>query len=127
MKRVVLIIGLALFCLAGVCWGQTVEEYFKLGQDSLKAKRYSEAVEAFEKSLNLDPTYIPAHSEMGFAYRLQGDYEKAKEVYLNALTVAPDDPGLHLRLGEVYQLLNDQQAAEVEFAEYRRLVSLNSN
>jgi Tfp pilus assembly protein PilF len=127
MKRVVLLTGLALFCLAGISWGQTAVEYFHLGQDYLKARQYSEAIGAFEKSLDLEPSYIPAYSELGFAYRLSGDYEKARQVYLDALELAPDNPGVHLRLGEVYQLLDNHQAAEEEFAEYRRLISQNSD
>jgi len=113
--------------LSNLCWAESAEDHFNRGQFYFKQQKYDAAIEAFEQALTADPDFSQAYLEMGFAYRLLGDFQKAITAYTNALALDPNDASAHLRLGEIHQLLNDPEAAEAEFAAYRNLTAVPSN
>jgi len=47
------------------------------GWQLLSARRYDEAVEQFQNSLEMDPNAVLAHMDLGRAYEGKGDFEKA--------------------------------------------------
>src|SRR5207248_520626 len=57
-----------------------------LGWQLLSARRYNEAVEQFQSSLEMDPNLGVAHMHLGRAYEGMGDFEKA----INELRKAGD-------------------------------------
>lgn len=70
---------------------QTWEGQYNLGEKHLSEGNYEEAIAAFTKAIEIDPTQVPAYIERGEAYILEGktaenldaaqaDYEKAIEL-----------------------------------------------
>lgn len=122
MKRLFFVsIAAAWMGISSICWGISATEFFDQGQACLQERQFSKAVDAFKKALVIDPALGQGNVELGFAYRLQGDYEKAQEAYLKAIELNPDDAGAHLRLGEIYKLLNMEKRAEKEFEKYKNI------
>jgi len=55
-----------------------------VGLLNLDAGRYDDAISMWQKMLEFDPTASAPHNEMGWAYELQGDFERAAEEYAMA-------------------------------------------
>lgn len=128
MKQVKLLwICILIWGLSSICWALSADEYFEQGLVFFKQRKLELAIESFEKVVALDPAHSKAYLEMGFAYRLLGDFQSARNAYLGALALDQNDASAHLRLGEIYMLLNDPEAAEAEFAAYRLLTTSSSN
>jgi tetratricopeptide (TPR) repeat protein len=66
-------------------WSLLGSAYQQADQDSL-------ALEALNVSLELDASNIGTYITLGFIYDVQGEIDKAIEVYDQALTISPDDP-----------------------------------
>lgn len=70
-------------------------EASRLNQDGLKlyrAKRLSEAKEAFQRVINLQPDNAVAHNNLGLIYMEQGKGKEAEIRYKAALKANPDYP-----------------------------------
>lgn len=70
-------------------------------------------VELFERSLALDPDYIPARLRLAEALAQKGNLEAAAEAFRRVLKLAPDVPQAHLGLGQVLLRQGDAAAAVV--------------
>ncbi|MBA3568062.1 MAG: tetratricopeptide repeat protein, partial [Pyrinomonadaceae bacterium] len=55
------------------------------GLTSYLARSYDEAVEAFQKVIEMEPNFMPARSMLGHAYEQKGHYEKAIAEYRTVL------------------------------------------
>lgn len=65
--------------------------HYALGNSYFDAERYSEARDAFARSLELDSTSSDAFTNLGLTQRVLGDSEAAIANYRKALTISPDD------------------------------------
>lgn len=69
-------------------------------------KSYDAAARAQRNAIRIDPTLVPAYSELGYALRKTGDYKKALEAYDTALQMKPNyAPAIEYR-AEAYLGLN---------------------
>jgi adenylate cyclase len=57
------------------------------GLTSYLARRYDEAIEAFQKVIEMEPNFMAAHSMLGHAYEQKGMYEEAFAEYQTALGI----------------------------------------
>ena len=76
--------------------------------------RFTEAEEAFENALRLNPNYTEAALNLSVTYNDRGKYDKAREIYSRMMTNSYDQPrgldpfargkiaNMHADLGEVY-------------------------
>ncbi|MBI4607797.1 MAG: tetratricopeptide repeat protein [Candidatus Rokubacteria bacterium] len=83
----------------------TYPEPFKaLGDLFLSAPRrlFDQAVEAYQKALELRPFYADAHVGLGDAKAAKGDVDAAVAAYQRALVYNPVNPRVHLSLGKIY-------------------------
>ena len=55
--------------------GQSTD--YEIGYDLLKAGRFLQAIEAFEKVIAADPTHAMAYTNMAYSFRRMGQYERA--------------------------------------------------
>jgi len=93
------------------------------------------AIDEFQRSIQIDPTYAPAHAALSHAFRQLGtqykllplseSYSKAKEAALQAFRLDPNLPRAHSALGEVsfYYEWNWRDAENA----LKRAVELDSN
>lgn len=89
------------------------ETYNGYGYVMVRQKKSAEAIEAFRKALELDPTYLPALENLGDAYVRESNLAEATAWYHRALDQKPTAM-IHNNLGGVLrkQGRNDEAAAE---------------
>ncbi len=83
--------------------------WHRLGVARLRGGNLKEAVEAFDRAINLDPDYVEPRIGRGNAFQSQGQHEEAIAAYLYAITLDPDYIGksatLRNKLGDSYRSL----------------------
>lgn len=85
--------------------------YSDLGGELYKAKRYSEAIEMFQKRLEQDPGNWSVHLNVGFAYLQQKSYSKALESFKKVAHLKPDNVQAYFLQGVCYlETKNNTQA-----------------
>jgi len=89
----------------------TSSVYWKEGEDYLRFNRILSARKSFEKALELDTNYHPAHISLGVLLIEFGEYDKAIEHIDAARKIAADDPkALYYRGLLLYLMGNDKKA-----------------
>jgi tetratricopeptide (TPR) repeat protein/TolB-like protein len=80
------------------------EPYKALGDLFLAAPRrlFDQAVEAYQKAIDLRPFYADAHVGLGDARAAKGDVDAAITAYQKALTYNTVNPRVHMSLGKIF-------------------------
>jgi tetratricopeptide (TPR) repeat protein/TolB-like protein len=80
------------------------EPYKSLGDLLLDGSRrlYDQAIEAYDRAIQLRPFYADAHAGLGDARAAKGDVDGAIGAYMKALTYNPLNPRIHVSLGKIY-------------------------
>ena len=73
---------------------------YEVGFDLMKAGKFLQAIEAFEKAISADPEHAMAYTNMAYSYRRMGQFERAIELYRKALDMQPDLAEAHEYMGE---------------------------
>jgi tetratricopeptide (TPR) repeat protein len=96
------------------------DEWYNLGLD-LEEVDPSRAPEAYQRSIELNPTNADAHVNLGRLLQLKGNLKQAKRHYEKALEAAASHQLAHYNLGTIFDELDQvEQAAEY----YRRAPSV---
>jgi len=66
-----------------------VLNYFNSGVTFYNQKEYSKAIQAYQKVIELDPTYVEAYNNLGIIYQMMGDVERAFGTYQKATEINP--------------------------------------
>ena len=84
--------------------------------------RFPEAVDAYQKALEIDPKNTDVRVDMGTCYRSAGQPDRAAEEYRKAIASNPGHPNAHRNLGIVlaFDFKNKREAIR-EFEEYLRV------
>lgn len=98
------------------------------GKDLYKKDEDQQAVDAFQKAINLDPSMAEAHFRLGLAYDALGQkkeaesaYKKAVETYKRLITLNPKDAEAHYNLGQAYAGLHLYGEAAREYRQATQL------
>jgi len=86
MLSLIIIVFLTLTFLPA--FAETAEEWKVKGNECIEEKDWEEALECYEKSLEVDPDYARSIHNIGYVYYLMKDYDKALEYYDKALALA---------------------------------------
>ncbi len=80
------------------------EPYKALGDLFMAAPRrlFDQAVEAYNKAIELRPFYADAYVGLGDAKAAKGDIDGAVGAYTKALSHNPGNPRVHMSLGKIY-------------------------
>jgi tetratricopeptide (TPR) repeat protein len=81
--------------------------YYDYGVEHIKKGGFDEAIAAWEKVLELDPTMVNAYEKLGMAYYTQGRFDKAIEIYRKESELNPNNPKVYFNMGVVYRM-NEQ-------------------
>jgi tetratricopeptide (TPR) repeat protein/protein involved in polysaccharide export with SLBB domain len=84
------------------------KNYYRLGVKHGHAKRFDEAIKAFQLAIKYDPDYADAYYGLGHAYADSGRWGDAAEAYHQVLRLDPKDDEAASRLGEAYVKLRGQ-------------------
>ena len=63
-----------------------VLNHFNLGLYSIQ-KEFSKAIQAYQKVIEMDPTYVEAYNNMGIIYQMLGNADRAFEAYQKATEI----------------------------------------
>jgi tetratricopeptide (TPR) repeat protein len=94
-------------------------EYEK-GKALAKQKNYTQAIEAFRRSIAIHPS-ARAWNDLGIAYYDQRQHQQAAEAFRQALIIQPDSPHANYSLGVTRLQLKQYDAAIAAFREALRL------
>ncbi len=96
--------------------------WIELGNSLMDAGRFPEAVDAYQKALEIDPKNNDVRVDMGTCYRSAGQPDRAAEEYKKAIALNPGHPNAHRNLGIVlaFDFKNKREAIR-EFEEYLRV------
>ena len=78
---------------------------YQLGMNHESAGRYREAVESMKRTIEIDPTYVPAYNELGILYCRLSQYDQATNAFKVAVSYEPHQAATIANLGTAYFLL----------------------
>ena len=116
ISRINLKIAVAIFFTGYITFGNqsfanSSKDWFERGNAFQNEGAYQDAVEAYEKSAELNSNYWVVYQNLGLAYQKLRNFEKASEAFQKALKLAPDNLDIHLSLGSVYNFLEKWEKA----------------
>jgi len=88
---------------------------------SFDAGRIDEAIEHYERSLELNPASAPTHYNLGIAYAARGHRDEARTEFQKAVDLDPDYSQAHNNLGAILSVSGDVVGA---LEHYKRAVQL---
>lgn len=91
---------------------QIADVYNNLGATYLAVNNSRNAQRAFQKALEIDPTYPRAYTNLGVMLARSGQIEAAVPYFQKAVELAPDNPEFQTNLGQALQKTDPQKAAE---------------
>jgi len=94
----------------------SVQEKCREGDQFRNQQHYSQALQAYEEALRMDPLNFYAWNGKGTTLYNQGNYRKALEAYLRAAEIEPDNAVVWVSAGLVLIRLQRYQQALVHFA-----------
>ena len=84
-------------------------------------KSWASAIESYQEAVAKKPDFYQAYSDMGYAYRKTGDYEKSLAAYDKALQINPEYPQALEYVGEAYLAVGDKAKAREHLAALEKL------
>ena len=99
-----------------------ITAWINLGNAFMDNRRYQEAIDAYQKALELDPKDVDVRVDMGTCFRNIGQPARAVEEYRKAIAINPGHLNAHRNLGIVLGFdLGDKETAIKELEEFIRL------
>lgn len=90
---------------------KTVEELVKSGDKNLTARKYKEALQDFDKAVELDPYSADVYNFRGMTKYYMSDYQGALEDFNKTIKLQPDYAEAYNLRGVVKGELNDEKGA----------------
>lgn len=82
--------------------------------------RAADAMDAYRRALELDPSLAAAHTNLGILHYRRGELAEARGHFERALALDPDQPEARYDLANLY---DEENQLELAIAEYRRVVA----
>jgi len=82
---------------------ETAERYYHLGRIRESQGSYEEAIEAYERALQLDSTHRPTLFRLAYLYDLRGEENLAIDYYKQCVQQPPIHEGALINLGVLYE------------------------
>ena len=109
-----------IFITAGCTHNKTIEgftandlseisatNWSEIGRQAIDANRWNEAINAYDKALELNPNDASAFNNRGFAYSNLGKYRQAILDYDRAIELNPKDADAYYNRGNAYSRLGN--------------------
>ncbi|NQT79940.1 MAG: protein kinase [Candidatus Aminicenantes bacterium] len=80
-------------------------------------KMNDEAVEKYNKALELDPKYGYAINQLAYLYSYQNDFDKALEYFKRYASISPGDANPYDSMGELYFRMGKLEESKAKFTE----------
>ena len=95
-----------------------VEDYFEAGHEYWEKKKYSKAIDQFEKILALEPENLEATISLATILKERGKIEKAIPEYEKAIALSGSDPRPYLHLGEIHEQKQELERAVLFYKKF---------
>lgn len=89
--------------------------HFNLGASYHRLKRFDDAIQMLEQSVDLDSMVLKAHNLLGAIYHQRGNLGQAQRCYQAVLDIEPHYAMAHFNLGAVFWARGDFDAAVTYF------------
>lgn len=94
----------------------TAQAYFGLGIAYKESQKYTEAVEAYKKAIEINPTFLEPYNNLAVIYNSYlNQFEDARDSCLKVLRIKPNDMYAHFNLGVAYMNLDLKHEALQEY------------
>jgi len=100
----------------------SLDDWIKLGNMLMDTTRFAEAVEAYQKALEIEPKNVDVRVDLGTCYRNIGKPDRAVEEYNKALQINPSHPNGHRNLAVV--LSSDLKQNDRAIQEFEKFLAL---
>jgi len=98
--------------------------HFNSGVSFYNQREFSKAIQAYQKVIELDPTYVEAYNNLGIIYQMIGDVERAFESYQKSTKINPRYEKGYNNLG-ILLLLKGRNEEALEA--FQKALAVNSN
>jgi len=98
--------------------------HFNSGVSFHNQREFSRAIQAYQKVIELDPTYVEAYNNLGIIYQMIGDVERALESYQKSTEINPRYEKGYNNLGILFLLKGRNEEALEAF---QKALAINSN
>ena len=89
-------------------------------------RRYSLAINAYKRTLELDPDCAAVHHSLGFAYYKEGEFDLARDALQKAIELNPLNANYHYVLGQLLEDWTELEGAwECAIREFTRTIELD--
>ena len=92
-----------------------------LGDTEIQLHHSDQAVPHLEHALQIQPSVVIAHLDLGIIYEGQGRKDDAIRELKTAEKLSPGDPSIHWRLGRFYASMGQKAEAKAEFDKTRNM------
>jgi len=93
--------------------------YYNLGVAQEESGNHLDAIDAYRKSITLDPAYLPSYNNLGSSFREIGKYEDAVAMYKKVIEIDPHFAESYNNLGVIsFESGKDEEAVEL----YKRAI-----
>ena len=92
----------------------TPEAFYYLGLIAQAENEDAEAIQLFQKSVQLAPSLASAHVALGSSYLKLKDYLRARQALETGVKLSPDDSKAHYNLAMLYARLKNPERAKEE-------------
>ncbi len=98
--------------------------HFNSGVTFYNQKDFSKAIQAYQKVIELDPTYVEAYNNLGIIYQMVGDVDRALGAYQKSTEINPRYEKGYNNLGILLLLRGRYEEASEAF---QKALAINSN
>jgi type IV pilus biogenesis/stability protein PilW len=98
--------------------------HFNLGVSYYNQREILKAIQAYQKVIEVDPTFIEAYNNLGVIYQEMGDFDKAFGAYQRSIEINPQYEKAHNNLGI---LLYFNGRYEEAMRAFQKALAINSN
>jgi Flp pilus assembly protein TadD len=99
----------------------TVRENFRSALELIEEGQYEDGIELLEDVTETAPTVTSAHIDLGIAYGMVGEFERAEQSIQTALKLNPRHPVAHNEMGIVFRKTGRFEEARASYETALRL------
>lgn len=89
--------------------------HFNRGVNFYRQREMTQALQSYQKVIELDPAHVEAYNNMGILYQELGDFNRAQEAYQKALEINPHYEKAQNNLGILFYLNNRYEESITAF------------
>lgn len=101
-----------------------IHTHFNLGVEYTSQREYLKAIQAYQRVIELDPTYGEAYNNLGIIYQEVGDFDRAFQAYQKSIEVNPRNEKAYNNLGILLFLKNRYEESRETF---QKALTINSS